>query len=71
MARAKLIPAVSAGKFAPQSPAGAALVPAALTRARAHVSALPAAALAIKPSAAMTREQAAVALFKSLTAGSP
>jgi hypothetical protein len=71
MARAKLIPAVSAGKFAPKSPAGATLVSTALTRARAHVSALPAAALAIKPSAAMTREQAAVALFKSLTAGKP
>ena len=68
MARAKLIPAVSPGKFAPQSPAGATLVSTALTRARTHVATLPAVALAIKPSAAMTREQAAVALFKSLTA---
>jgi hypothetical protein len=70
MARAGLVPAASAGKFAPQAAASAAVVPAAVARARtfaaqAHV---PAAALAIKPVASQTREQAAVALFKSLTA---
>ena len=69
MARAGLVPVVAPGKFAPQARASATVMTAALGRARSHAaSTLAPAALALKPVAAQTREQAAVALFKSLTA---
>ena len=68
MARAGLLPAASPGKFAPQTAASAAVLTAAVNRARTFAAQVhvPATALAIKPVAAQTREQAAVALFKSI-----
>lgn len=68
MARAGLIPAVSAGKFAPQSAVSATQVSQAVARARSRVGRLAVQpSVTLKPGTTQTREQAAVALFKSLT----
>lgn len=67
MARAGLLPAIAVGKFAPQTAVSATQVSAAVARARSHT---PLAGLTVnavaKPGSTVTREQAAVTLFKSL-----
>jgi hypothetical protein len=70
MARAGFVPGVSTGKFAPQTAINSTQITTAVTLARAHAaSAQLAAPIALKPAPGLTREQAAVALFKSLSAG--
>ena len=69
MARAGFVPGVAAGKFGPHTAITATQISTAVARARAHVpSAQAAAPIALKPAAGLTREAAAVALFKSLAA---